>query len=325
MAHAGKKQTAFSLVELLVAVALLAIVVSILASIFSSTQKGVSLLGSASSQRRDASTVLDQISRDLRSALEPVSRSFEEVSPSLRTPQLLLNPSGFSSNQTSLFWSASSESSMGGTTLVGYTLRWESTPEGPRPRFCRVSFDPNDSESIKQNLRMALNTPWVDQALVNANAPGDSTNGYQGWISDNILAFYARVLDPQMNPITNYARTLSAPAAGTTSVNAVFGSSANGTSTLGAFDSAKGYQYTRVTDNVMVNRFGPALPTAIELVVITAPPSSIQKLTSIPTPVLSGNATAMWTDINSFLANLPEGIRKASRTFSTIVPLSVQQ
>jgi hypothetical protein len=108
-------------------------------------------------------------------------------------------------------------------------------------------------------------------------------------------------------------------------LNAVFGSSANGTSTLGAFDSAKGYQYTRVPDNVMVNRFGPALPTAIELVVITAPPSSIQKLTSIPAPVLSGNATTMWTDINSFLANLPEEIRRASRTFSTIVPLSVQQ
>jgi prepilin-type N-terminal cleavage/methylation domain-containing protein len=327
MALAGNKQTAFSLVELLVAMALLAIVVSILASIFSSTQKGVSLLGSASSQRRDASTVLDQISRDLRSALEPVSRSFEEVSPSLRTPQLLLNPAGFSTNQTSLFWSVASESKLGGTTLVGYTLRWEDTPDGsrPRPRLCRVSFDPNDSESIKKNLRMALNTPWVDQALANANAPGDSTNGYQGWISDNILAFYARVLDPQMNPITNYARTLSAPAAGTSSTYAVFGSSANGTSTLGAFDSAKGYQYTRVPDNVMVNRFGPALPAAIELVVVTAPPSSIQKLTSIPAPVLSGNATTMWTDINSFLANLPEGIRKASRTFSTIVPLSVQQ
>jgi prepilin-type N-terminal cleavage/methylation domain-containing protein len=325
MALAGKKQTAFSLVELLVAMALLAIVVSILASIFSSTQKGVSLLGSASSQRRDASTVLDQISRDLRSALEPVSRSFEEVSPSLRTPQLLLNPAGFSTNQTSLFWSVASESKLGGTTLVGYTLRWEDTPDGSRPRLCRVSFDPNDSESIKKNLRTALNTPWVDQALVNANAPGDSTNGYQGWISDNILAFYARVLDPQMNPITNYARTLSGPSAGNSSVNAVFGSSANGTSTLGAFDSAKGYQYRRVPDNVMVNRFGPALPAAIELVVVTAPPSSIQKLTSIPAPVLSGNAAAMWTDINSFLANLPEEIRRASRTFSTIVPLSVQQ
>ena len=330
MALAGKKQTAFSLVELLVAMALLAIVVSILASIFSSTQKGVSLLGSASSQRRDASTVLDQISRDLRSALEPVSRSFEEVSPSLRTPQLLLNPAGFSTNQTSLFWSVASESKLGGTTLVGYTLHWEGTPEGPRPRLCRVSFDPNDSEFIKKNLRMAQSEHWKDGIWVNsnlaaANAPGDSKSGFQGWISDNILAFYARVLDPQMNPIINYSRSLSAPVAGNSTANTRFGSSASGNSTLGAFDSAQGYQYTRVPDNVVVNRLGPALPAAIELVVITAPPSAISKLKSVPAPVLSGNATAMWTDISAFLASLPPEIRNASRTFSTIVPLSVQQ
>jgi prepilin-type N-terminal cleavage/methylation domain-containing protein len=324
MALAGKKQTAFSLVELLVAMALLTIVVSILASIFSSTQKGVSLLGSASSQRRDASTVLDQISRDLRSALEPVSRSFEEADSTLRTPQLLLNPSGLSSNQTSLFWSASSKSNLGGTTLVGYTLRWESTPEGPRPRFCRVSFDPNDSESIKQNLRTALNAPWVNQALVNANAPGESTNGYQGWISDNILAFYARVLDPQMNPINSYAPSLSLPTPGGGTVAVTLGGG-NGTSTAGAFDSLKGYQYRRALDNVMVNRLGPALPTAIELVVITAPPSAINKIQTVPAPVFSGNSAAMWTDINSFIAGLPEAVRKASRTFSTIVPLTVQQ
>jgi prepilin-type N-terminal cleavage/methylation domain-containing protein len=325
MAHAGKKQTAFSLVELLVAMALLAIVVSILASIFSSTQKGVSLLGSASSQRRDASTVLDQISRDLRSATQSVSRSFEDANPGLRTPQFLLNPPGFSGNQTSLFWSVASESKLGGTTLVGYTLRWESTPEGPRSRFCRVSFDPNDSESIKKNLRSALNTPWVDKDLAASNAPGDSKSGFQGWISDNILAFYARVLDPQMNPIINYSRSLSAPAAENSTANIGFGSSASGNSTLGAFDSAQGYQYTRVLDNVVVNRLGPALPAAIELVVITAPPSAISKLKFLPENELSVNATTMWTDINAFLASLPPEIRKASRTFSTIVPLSVQQ
>ena len=325
MARVGKKSPAFSLLELLVAMALLSIVVVILASVFSSTQKGVGALGSASSQRRDASTVLEQISRDLRAAMQPVSRSFEDASLSLRTPQLLLNPPGFSSNQTSLFWSVGSQSQVGGTSLVGYTLRWESTPAGPRPRFCRVSFDPNDSESIKMNLRSSSNTPWVDKALVDANAPGDSSNGYQGWISDNILAFYARVLDPQMNPITNSSRSLSIPSAGTSSAYAVFGSSASGNSTSGAFDSAKGYQYTRAVDNVTVNRFGPALPYAIELVVVTAPPSAINKLQTAPTPVLSGNATAMWTDVNSFIAGLPDAVRNASRTFSTIVPLSLQQ
>jgi hypothetical protein len=256
--------------------------------------------------------------------MQSVSRSFEDANPGLRTPQLLLNPPGFSSNQTSLFWSAAGDSTFGGTTLVGYTLRWENTPEGPRPRLCRVAFNPNDSESIKSLLRQSASAPWVSGNLAYSNAPGDSTNGYQGWISDNILAFYARVLDPQMNPISNYARGLSGPAAVSNPADVSFATSVAGSPTLGGFDSAKGYQYTRSTGNatMTVNRFGPALPSAVELVVITASPSAIGKLKSVPAPVLSSNATTMWTDINAFRANLPEDIRNSSRTFSTIVPLS---
>jgi hypothetical protein len=211
--------------------------------------------------------------------------------------------------------------------LVGYLLRWETTPDGPAPRFCRVSFDPNDAESIKQTLQgsATANSTWVNAGLINQNAPGLQGQGYQGWISDNILAFYARALDPQMNPITNYAHGLSGPAVNTSSQFATFATSANGSATGGSFDSLRGYQYTRQGDNVMVNRFGPALPSAVELAVVTAPPSAIKQLQSVPAPVLSGNASAMWTDVASFISSLPEPVRQAARTHSTIVPIAVQQ
>jgi prepilin-type N-terminal cleavage/methylation domain-containing protein len=327
MARAGKNNQAFTILELLVAMALLGIVVTLLASILSSTQKGVAQIGSASSQRQDARAVLDQISRDLRTTLEPVSRSFELANPGLRQPEFLLNPPGFTANGTSIFWSVRNESSLGGNMLVGYLLRWETSPGVALPRLCRVSFDPNDTESIKQTLQgsATANSTWVDASLISSNAPGFQDQGYQGWISDNVLAFYARVLDPQMNPITNYARGLSGPAVNTSSQSVTFSASVNGLATGGAFDSLRGYQYTRQGDNVVVNRFGPALPAAVELAVVTAPPSAIKQLQSVPAPVLSGNASAMWTDVASFISSLPEPVRRAARTHSTIVPIAIQQ
>lgn len=210
--------------------------------------------------------------------------------------------------------------------LVGYLLRWETASGVALPRFCRVSFDPNDTESIKQTLQgSSANSTWVNANSINQNAPGVQGQGYQGWISDNILAFYARALDPQMNPITNYARGVSGPAVNTSSQWATFSSSATGSATGGAFDSLRGYQYTRQADNILVNRFGPALPAAVELAVVTAPPSAIKLLQSAPAPVLSGNASAMWTDVDSFISSLPEPVRRAARTHSTIVPIAVQQ
>jgi prepilin-type N-terminal cleavage/methylation domain-containing protein len=327
MARAGKSSSAFTILELLVAMALLGIVVTLLASILSSTQKGVAQIGSASSQRQDARAVLDQISRDLRTTLEPVSRGFELANPGLRQPEFLLNPPAFTGNGSSIFWSVQNQSSLGGNILVGYILRWETAPGVALPRLCRVSFDPNDTESIKQTLKgSSVNSTWVNANLINQNAPGVQEQGYQGWISDNILAFYARALDPQMNPITNYSRGLSGPAVNTSSQFARFDSSATGSATGGAFDSLRGYQYTRQDNvNVVVNRFGPALPAAVELAVVTAPPSAIKLLQSAPAPVLSGNASAMWTDVASFISSLPEPVRRAARTHSTIVPIAVQQ
>jgi hypothetical protein len=59
-----------------------------------------------------------------------------------------------------------------------------------------------------------------------------------------------------------------------------------------------------------------SLPAAVELAVVTAPPSAIKLLQSAPAPVLSGNASAMWTDVASFISGLPEPVRRAARTHS---------
>jgi len=327
MAHAGNR--AFTLIELMVAMAILAVVVVLLSSVFSSTQRGASYIGNAAFQRQDARAVLNHISKDLSSALGQTSRSFEDANTAGRQPQLLLNPPGLGTNlqnASSIFWISQLPSNKGGSALVGYVLRWETTADGPRPRLCRMFLNTADSQPVRQSLRLSTSVPeWASENLVNTAAPGTADSGFQGWFADNILALYARALDPNMAPITNYARQLSGPAVNTTTVNAAFPGSATGDATLGAFDSGRGYQFRRTSDNVTVNRFGPALPAAVELVVISAPPSVIRQLQTAPAAVRSADAARMWDDISAFLASLPPNVKNAARTYSTIVPLSVQQ
>jgi len=183
-----------------------------------------------------------------------------------------------------------------------------------------------DSQLVRQSLRLSTSSPeWASENLVNTSAPGTADSGFQGWFADNILAIYARALDPNMAPITNYARQLSGPAVNTSTLGVVFSGSATGNATLGSFDSGRGYQFLRAADNVTVNRFGPALPAAVELVVISAPPSVIRQLKVAPTAVRSADPTRMWDDINAFISSLPPNVKNAARTYSTIVPLAVQQ
>ena len=98
-----------------------------------------------------------------------------------------------------------------------------------------------------------------------------------------------------------------------------------GTPYNGTYDSRLGYQYTSsASPPSLVNRFGPVLPFAIELVVIAAPPKIIQKLTTIPAPVSSGDSTKMWADVDEFVGDLPAPVGSYTRIYSTIVPLSLQ-
>ena len=92
------------------------------------------------------------------------------------------------------------------------------------------------------------------------------------------------------------------------------------------YDSRMGYQFQQPTPTApggftLVNRFGPALPASVEIVLLALSPEATGRMTSIPTPVRGSNATTMWTDIDTFISSLPQTLRADVRVYSTIVSL----
>jgi prepilin-type N-terminal cleavage/methylation domain-containing protein len=322
--NSGKQSTGFTLLEILVSVALLAVVVLLLASVFSVCERSWVNLSASARQRQDARSVLATMAKELRAANLPLNRSYEEAAPANRQPQLLINPQGVDvslQNAHSVFWEASIHSSKGGSGLVGYFVRWEVTNQGPRPRLCRIFLSADEMQPVLAALRSGTNSEWITMDLLSTYAPGDSNSGFAGWMADNVLALYARALDPNMNPITNYPRQMTAACSASGSYIS-FGSSL---SSQKSFDSRRGYQYLRISDGVHVDRFGPAFPAAVELVLLAAPPKEICKLTAIPTQVSSDDPSKLFADVDQFIAGLPSSLRNSVRVYSTIVPMGPQQ
>jgi prepilin-type N-terminal cleavage/methylation domain-containing protein len=335
----------FTLLEVLVSTAILAVILVLFASMFSSTHEGVRLLNNSTKQRQEARVVLAKIAGELKESLTSPSVSYESNDPAARQFQLLINPPamGELANAHTLFWSSAS-GNHADSGLIGYAVRWDKTdPAAPKPRLCRMFISQNESQHLLADLKTSVPSgAWANEILMGTFAPADEANGYRGWLADNILALYARALDPQNQPITRTARTIT----GVTNPSAVyyqgmswitFDSSLQGTSytipdpTAGGtdrgYDSRMGYQFQQPTQTApggftLVNRFGPALPASVEIVLLALSPEAISRMTSIPTPVRGSTATTMWTDIDTFISNLPQNLRADVRIYSTIVSLS---
>jgi len=317
--------SAFTLLEVLVSTAILAIVVVLLATVFSFCEKLFVSLSESSRQRQDGMAILAKMADELRSQSIPKSKSYEDASEPNRQPQLIINPQNLDAalqGASSLFWETGVRSSKGGSGLVGYFVRWESTTQGPRPRLCRFFLSAYNMQPVLRGLQAtASNAEWITSDLINQYAPGDASNGYAGWMADDVLAFYVRALDPNMKPIVNYSRAIADVAFNSTGSYAVFGS-AVGASTGNRFDSRKGYQYIRPDSGARVDRFGPTFPAAVELILICAPLREIRKLSSIPQMAPSSDPSMLWSDVSTYINSLPKSVGRSVRIYSTVVPLN---
>jgi len=330
----------FSLLELMTAVVILVLVIYLLHSVLGSMQSGLSNLNASVLQRQDGRMILSNMARELRESLLPVHRTFEGLDPSNRQLQLLMNPStlpGELANGHTLFWSAQASDPRGGSRLIGYAVRWGLSEEGrPRPRLCRLLVSFPESLPILHEMQQPAEEPpddhplWVTEELLDTYAPGEETSGYRGWLADYVLALFVRPLDPENKPITHAPRVLEGMAATNYNVavtRTVFATSVIGPEYLGAYDSRLGYQYLRSDlpandPNARVNAFGPMLPPAIEIVLVVADPRSLRSLEAKPEYPPIGSSANLWTDVETFISGLPEPVRKETRVFSTIVPLS---
>jgi prepilin-type N-terminal cleavage/methylation domain-containing protein len=347
MEQVGKlTKRGFTLVEVLVGCAILSLIVVLLASIFSAAQSQFTILDSGSRQRQDAVAVLDVIAKDLRAAAQSPVQNYESGNPTTptndaRQMQMLVNPTTLPNdlrNAGSIFWTTSQGTTTGGTSVVGYFLRWETAGGSARPVLCRYFVSGSKVHSRLQTLRAQTpsNTVWVDSSDVTAVAPADQNNGFQGWLADGVLAIYFRVLDPEGRPISNYARRPTrvaygqfVPLSGSSVYNhyrAEFNPSSpdlqGDAITSNFYDSLLGFSYRRSVGAVWLNVSGPAMPPLVEIILVTAPMRLIKRLSTAPTRVDSNVPSKVWDDVDSFVAGLPIYLKNEARVASTTVALT---
>lgn len=193
---------AFTLLELLVGVAILTILVVILSGVFGGVSKTWQLGQSSNERLQNIRAITDFISGELRSALLPVNRTDKA------NLQFIVNPGSISSsfrNGDAVFWQApvSAVQTYGDVAAVGYFVRWdESRASNPRPNLCR--FYTSQTTSPANFLIYSQNggsVQWLTDAILNAVAPADRANAYEGLIAENVVAIFAQCLDAKGRPI----------------------------------------------------------------------------------------------------------------------------
>ncbi len=188
---------AFTLVELLVAVALLAFVSLILVGLASQGGKMWALAESQNQHRQRARAMLEFMVAEMREAVLPLDNS----RPSL---QFVINPSNLDAkflNRDAVFWQApiATDESRGDLAEIGYFVRWD----GTQANLCRFSLDPSDPDyRIYKNPET-----WLSDALLDAAAPGDKAGKYRGLFLENVIGMWVKAYQKDGTAYSGDSRT----------------------------------------------------------------------------------------------------------------------
>lgn len=192
----------FTLLELLVGVAILALLVVVLSGVFGGVSKTWQVGQSNNERLQNIRAITDFITGELRSALLPVNRTDKA------NLQFVVNPGSVSAafrNGDAIFWQApvSAVQTYGDVAAVGYFVKWdESTPANPRPILCRFFSSESTSPANFLVYRQAGGSvQWLNDEILKAVAPADKANAYQGLIAENVVAIFAQCLDAMGRPI----------------------------------------------------------------------------------------------------------------------------
>jgi len=300
---------AFTLVEMLVAMTILAFIVTILALTASQASR-IWRAAEAGNQRRATGRALLQfMARDLEMARVRAPYPGEEganlqfvISDPGRIGAGLLNPHAG-------FWQApvAMDRSRGEMAEVGYFVRWDTTsePGTARARLCRLLVDPAETALYRIYSSDADGVPaqWPDETILDTIASADATDEYRGWFADDVIALWLRCLDRNGAPIV---RTAAGDAIG-----GGWG-----------FDSRKGY----TLGGTGGTRAAPALPASVEIVLVSVDARTARRITA-PVVAAPGSPADFWKDettpgsLAHFLAGLPEAIKPGVQVFTTRVDL----
>lgn len=278
------RNASFTLVELLVALAISALLVTALASISGSTL-AIWQKETAYSERRDAAmAVFGQIRRDLRYAELPSDEPGSQF-------QMVINPTNSVATSYMLpnaaFWQAPSAAvrSSGENAVVGYFVQWTTNylSTAATPKLCRLMINPSSPDYY-----IYANQPWVTTSLLTNDAPATFSQSYIGLIANNVLGLWMEPLDQNQQTITTTATGGSFP---------------------GVFDSRLGYTCNGRT-------YPSALPASMRVSIIVVDSQTAQHLTGVVS-----QKPAVGTNPNSFYSALPLNIRQGAQVYSTVVHL----
>ncbi|MBW8863455.1 MAG: prepilin-type N-terminal cleavage/methylation domain-containing protein [Verrucomicrobia bacterium] len=171
-------QRGFTLVELMVATAVLSVMVLMLMEVLNRTSSAWTLGQAQAERRQSARSVADVIARELEPALMPV-------------------------------WQApiAADRSRGDVAEVGYFLKWKlPVPNDPkndvwRPQLCRFFVNPTERDNY---LILTNPTQWLSVDLLDSVAPATAGSGYAGLFAENVIGFWVRCYDKNGQCLKDY-------------------------------------------------------------------------------------------------------------------------
>jgi prepilin-type N-terminal cleavage/methylation domain-containing protein len=336
-----QRSSAFTLVELLIAITILSLLVVLLASLLS----GVSRAWVSSEQQvatfQDGRAITDLISRDLSQSVISPQLQFIQNPGNLNS--LLSSPITQVTNTEGLFWqTVSTSDSLGNINEVGYYLthRTDSTgiehfelrrlfvsPADPRQPASAPLPNPSyhiydvPSPVYYNTSTTTIMPPWIN---LNGKTLDPSRTDFEFWssvVSDGVVGFWIRCLDGNGEPIP----WLSSADVNTAPIR--FNSTAHFQPAIPGQTAS--FKYTNASSTVQAH----LLPATVELTIVTLDSITIQRKPTIP--VVPAGIPAGYSDvsptgfgpedipnvINWYNGQLITNKVKNARTFTTRVNL----
>jgi type II secretory pathway pseudopilin PulG len=294
-----RTNTAFTLVELLVATTILSCIVLLLLQITSQTSSFWINNEGATERQQTGRSILGAIASDLQGALLS-SGGRNEL-------QLVVNPDQVSSayrNASAIFWQApiATDRRLGDVAEIGYFVKWQ-TVGAPKTQLCRFFVNPVTSGTTAQAnpdfLIYSQPENWISDSQLEEIAPADAANSYRGLLAENVAGMWVRCLAPNGDLITTKA--------------------SGGAFSPGSFDSRLGYSWS--------GGIAPpnSLPAAIEVSIVVLDSAAGNRLTETQknaiTTLASGCADALTFASQAAVEDALRPIAQALRPYSTTVYL----
>ncbi|HSI83975.1 MAG: PilW family protein [Candidatus Methylacidiphilales bacterium] len=172
---------AFTLVELMVACAILSVFMLVMMGIAGQGSKLWALTESQNQHRQRARAMLDFMASEMRQTVYPA----DSVRPGL---QFVINPTSLSSgahfNRDAVFWQApiATDTTHGDLAEVGYFVRWS----GTQASLCRYFVNPGDANYLIYNNPEA----WITDTLLAEVTPADKASRYRGLFLENVVGLW---------------------------------------------------------------------------------------------------------------------------------------